>query len=103
MREAVVSHIANERADLLAYLQSVNGPDWDRITVCAPWTVKDVLAHIVEGELNVGKIYRGEHVGGGFVDAEEGIARWAALPGEAVRAALWQHGTATQRVLEAMT
>ena len=39
----------------------------------------------------------------GYIDPEEGIAKWRALPGEAVRAALWQHGTAAQRVLDAMT
>jgi uncharacterized protein (TIGR03083 family) len=65
--------------------------------------MKDVLAHMVEGELNVGRIYRGEVREQGYIDPEEGIAKWRALPGEAVRAALWQHGTAAQRVLDAMT
>jgi uncharacterized protein (TIGR03083 family) len=58
---------------------------------------------MVEGELNVGRIYRGEVKEQGYIDPDEGIAKWRALPGEAVRAALWQHGTAAQRVLDAMT
>ena len=95
--------ISGQRAAVLTAIASVKGADWDRPTVCAPWTVKDVLAHMVEGELNIGRIYRGEVREQGYIDPEEGIAKWSALPGEAVRAALWQHGTAAQRVLDAMT
>ena len=95
--------IADQRAAVLTALAAAGPGDWDRPTVCAPWDLKDVLAHMVEGELNVGRIYRGEVREQGYVDPEEGIAKWRALPGEAVRAALWQHGTAAQRVLDAMT
>src|ERR1041385_2030218 len=103
MHDQVITHIAAERAALLGFLQSVEGQAWAAPTVCAPWNVKEVLAHMVEGELNVGRIYRGEVREQGYMDPEEGIDRWRALPGVAVRAALWQHGTATQRVLDAMT
>ena len=103
MQDEVVRLIGEQRAALLAALAPAGPADWDRPTVCAPWTVKDVLAHMVEGELNVGRIYRGEVKEQGYIDPEEGIAKWRALPGEAVRAALWQHGTAAQRVLDAMT
>jgi uncharacterized protein (TIGR03083 family) len=103
MRDAIVRAIGDERAALLGVLAPVGGAEWDRPTVCTEWSVKDVLAHMVEGELNVGRVYRGELRESGHVDPEEGIARWRALPGEAVRAALWQHGIATQRVLDAMT
>ena len=103
MQDAVVRLISEQRAQLLSAIASTKGADWDRPTVCAPWTVKDVLAHMVEGELNVGRIYRGEVREQGYIDPEEGIAKWNVLPGEAVRAALWQHGTAAQRVLDAMT
>ncbi|MGZ4207240.1 MAG: maleylpyruvate isomerase family mycothiol-dependent enzyme [Actinomycetota bacterium] len=95
--------IGEQRAALLAAIAGARGADWEKQTACAPWTVKDVLAHMVEGELNVGRIYRGEVREQGYIDPEEGIAKWRALPGEAVRAALWQHGTAAQRVLDAMT
>jgi uncharacterized protein (TIGR03083 family) len=103
MQDEVVRLIADQRASLLTAIASAGSADWDRPTVCAPWNVKDVLAHMVEGELNVGRIYRGEVREQGYIDPEEGIAKWRALPGEAVRAALWQHGTAAQRVLDAMT
>jgi len=103
MQDDVVRLIGDQRAALLGAIAGAGPADWDRPTVCAPWTLKDVLAHMVEGELNLGRIYRGEVKEQGYVDPEEGIAKWRALPGEAVRAALWQHGTATQRVLDAMT
>jgi uncharacterized protein (TIGR03083 family) len=103
MQDEVVRLIGDQRAAVLTALAAAGPGDWDRPTVCAPWDLKDVLAHMVEGELNVGRIYRGEVQEQGYIDPEEGIAKWRALPGEAVRAALWQHGTAAQRVLDAMT
>jgi uncharacterized protein (TIGR03083 family) len=103
MQDEVVRLIGDQRAAVLTALAPAGAADWDRPTVCDPWTVKDVLAHMVEGELNVGRIYRGEVREQGYIDPEEGIAKWRALPGEAVRASLWQHGTAAQRVLDAMT
>lgn len=103
MQDEVVRLITAQRASLLTAIAGAGAADWDRPTVCAPWTFKDVLAHMVEGELNVGRIYRGEVKEQGYIDPDVGIAKWSALPGEAVRAALWQHGTAAQRVLDAMT
>ena len=103
MQDEVARLIGDQRAALLTAIAGAGTADWDRPTVCAPWTLKDVLAHMVEGELNVGRIYRGEVKEQGYIDPDEGIAKWRALPGDAVRAALWQHGTATQRVLDAMT
>jgi uncharacterized protein (TIGR03083 family) len=103
MQDPAVQLIADQRAALLAFLAPVGGDDWAKPTVCTGWSVKDVLAHMVEGELNVGLIYRGEIREQGYIDPEIGIAKWSALPGEALRASLWQHGTATQRVLDAMT
>ncbi|HEV2685675.1 MAG TPA: maleylpyruvate isomerase N-terminal domain-containing protein [Actinomycetota bacterium] len=103
MQDEVVRLISEQRAALLGAIGRAGPADWDRPTVCAPWTLKDVLAHMVEGELNVGRIYRGEVKEQGYIDPEDGISKWRALPGEAVRAALWQHGTAAQRVLDAMT
>lgn len=92
--------IRAQRAAVLRALGEVEGADWDRPTACAPWTVKDVVAHLVDGEILVGRVYRGEVIDLGPVDPEAGIDRWRPLPGEAVRAALWQHGSATQRVLD---
>jgi uncharacterized protein (TIGR03083 family) len=103
MHEAFVRQIADERAALLGFLAGVGDEDWSLPTVCTGWTVKDVLAHMVEGELTLGSIYRGEIRELQPVDNEVGIAKWRALPGVAVRAAFWQHGTAAQRVLDPMT
>lgn len=103
MREAVTRQIADERAAILAFLAGARDQDWDRPTICAGWSVKDVLSHMVEGELAAGRVYRGEIREQGFADPQQGVDTWRALPGAAVRAALWQHGTATQRVLNGMS
>jgi uncharacterized protein (TIGR03083 family) len=103
MHEEFAKQIADERAALLAFLAGVEDEGWGRPTVCTGWTVKDVLAHMVEGELTVGSIYRGEVRELPPADNEVGIAKWRALPGVAVRAAFWQHGIAAQRVLDPMT
>ena len=102
MRETLTSLISDQRASLLAFLARVSGDEWSRPTACYPWSVKDVVAHMLEGDLALGRIYRGELRESGFIDAAEGVEKWRPLPGEAVSAALWQHGTATQRALEAL-
>lgn len=94
--------IGAQRGAILTVLAAVEGAAWDRSTRCPGWSVKDIVAHLIHGEIEVGRVYRGEVSDLGEIDAEHGIARYAALPGDAVRSALWQHGTATQRVLEAM-
>lgn len=98
-----IEQIANQRARLLGLLGTIAEADWSAKTACAPWDVRDVTAHLVDGELALGPLYRSEVKELPYLDPELGIARWRALPGPAVAAALWQHGTATQRVLEAIT
>jgi uncharacterized protein (TIGR03083 family) len=102
MREEI-ELIASQRARLLALLGTLADGDWPATTACAPWDLRDVVAHLVDGELSLGPLYRSEVKELPYQDPELGIARWRALPGPAVAAALWQHGTATQRVLEAIT
>ena len=101
-RAATVRAIADHRGALLRLLNEVDDGAMASRTRCDPWTVSDVVAHLVDGEVHTGRIFRGEVDTLGFVDAAEGVARWGVLPGEAIRAALWQHGTATQRALDAM-
>ncbi|MFN2613900.1 MAG: maleylpyruvate isomerase family mycothiol-dependent enzyme [Actinomycetota bacterium] len=103
MQEQIVKAIEQDRARLLGFLQTVASAAWDTPTMCTGWSVKDVVSHLVETDLLCGRVYRGEIAEAGPPDNAGGIARWSALPGEAVRAALWQHGVAAQRVLEAMT
>jgi uncharacterized protein (TIGR03083 family) len=37
---------------LIAVLKALQSADWDRPTVCGPWSVKDVAAHLLGGNLN---------------------------------------------------
>lgn len=103
MSDRFVPLVSEERAELLGLLARAAGEDWSRSTPCPGWSVKDVVAHLVDGELAFGRIYRGETAELEASDRanEEGVERWRALPGAAVRGALWQHGLAAQRVIDA--
>jgi uncharacterized protein (TIGR03083 family) len=98
--------VREERAALLGFLSGIEGDAWDRPTVCAGWTVREVLAHLVDLEVRVGRAYRGElpPLPLEEVQAENsrGVERWRVLPGEALRAAFWQHGVAAQRIVDAL-
>lgn len=72
---------------------------WDRVTVCDPWTVKDVGAHLVELELQFGRVLRGE-TDEIAMDNDEAVERWRRVDGDTVRYSLWHHGSATQRVID---
>src|SRR5439155_20341027 len=91
--------VNDQRAALLGVLSHVAGDEWQGPTVCDPWTVKDVVAHLVENELLLGRVYRGE-LGDLGADAHEGVGRWSRVDGETVRYSLWHHGQATQRVID---
>jgi len=91
--------VAEQRAALLGVLGHLSAEDWTRPTVCEGWTVKDVAAHLVEGELLFGRLYRGE-LGELNLDTQGGVDRWRRVDGETVRYSLWHHGQATQRVID---
>jgi uncharacterized protein (TIGR03083 family) len=76
--------------------------DWSRPTPCPSWSVRDVVAHLVEGELLFGRVCRGEldPVAATDLDNEAGVERWRRTDGETVRYSLWHHGQATQRVID---
>ena len=38
-------------SELISLLKSLQPEDWTRSTVCAPWSVKDVAAHLLDGSL----------------------------------------------------
>lgn len=40
---------------LITVLKSLKPTDWDRLTICAPWSVKDVAAHLLGG--NFGRLW----------------------------------------------
>lgn len=56
-----------ERAGLLAVLDSIRADDWHRPTVCAGWSVKDLVAHLLADDL--GRLSRGRDR---HVDEERG-------------------------------
>jgi uncharacterized protein (TIGR03083 family) len=47
----VLDLFAEERAALLDLLSGLEDDEWDRPTVCAGWSVKDVALHILGGDL----------------------------------------------------
>lgn len=92
----------DQRAALLGLLSSLPAEDWTRTTVCRGWPVHDVVAHLVEGELLFGRVYRGElkALTREEADPQTGVERWARADGETLRFSLWHHGSATQRVID---
>lgn len=102
MAERFAPLVRDQRAALLGALAQVEGDAWDTPTVCEPWTVKDVSAHLVEGELLLGRLYRGE-LGDITHDAQDDVDRWSKVDGGTVRYSLWHHGQATQRVIDSRT
>lgn len=99
--------IKGESAALLGFLAAVEPGAWDRPSSCAGWSVKDVLSHLTGFEVRAGRLYRGETDGSDIpaspAETEEGMRLWNPLPGEALRAAYWQHAMASQRVAERLT
>ena len=41
--------------ELISVLQSLKPSDWDNPTICSPWSVKDVAAHLLGG--NFGRLW----------------------------------------------
>lgn len=92
----------DQRAALLGLLTSLPADDWKRATGCRNWPVHDVVAHLVEGELLFGRVYRGElnALTREDTDPQAGVDRWARADGDTLRFSLWHHGSATQRVID---
>ena len=49
--------------ELLTVLQSLKATDWDHPTICSPWSVKDVAAHLLGG--NLGRLWNCDKTSGG--------------------------------------
>ena len=92
----------DQRAALLGLLPDLSADDWNRPTACRGWSIHDVVAHLVEGELLFGRVYRGElkTLTAEEADPDAGVARWTHADAETLRFSLWHHGTATQRVID---
>jgi uncharacterized protein (TIGR03083 family) len=46
--------------ELLTVLKGLHPADWERVTVCAPWRVRDVAAHLLGG--NLGRLWPRDEV-----------------------------------------
>ena len=92
----------DQRAALLGLLTGLPAEEWDRATGCRDWPIHDVVAHLVEGELLFGRVYRGElnALTREDTDPQAGVERWARADGDTLRFSLWHHGSATQRVMD---
>ena len=92
----------DQRAALLGLLTDLPADGWSRATGCRDWPVHDVVAHLVEGELLFGRVYRGELAAltREDTDPQACVERWARADGDTLRFSLWHHGSATQRVID---
>lgn len=100
--QELIGSIARLRAVLLGLMGGFTDEHWAARVPTSSWDVREVTAHLVDAELLFGRLYRGEIRTLHAQNPAEAIRRWSALPGPAVAASLWQHGIATQRVLESM-
>jgi len=77
--------------ELMALLRSLAPDDWGRVTWAAPWTVKDVVAHLLDGQIRKLSICRDGHAiappGGAPADYDELLRFLDALNAEWVAAA----------------
>jgi uncharacterized protein (TIGR03083 family) len=48
-------------AELLAVLRGLDGDQWSRVTVAPGWRVRDVAAHLLDGDLRKIAAYRDDH------------------------------------------
>ena len=56
---------ATDRAALLRLLHELSPHDWERPTAAAPWTVRDVVAHLIGDDLGrLSRMRDGHRVGG---------------------------------------
>jgi uncharacterized protein (TIGR03083 family) len=75
----VVDRFPEERAALLDLLASLAPDDWSRLTVCDPWDVSDLAAHIVADDLGVVSRGRDAHRGLDWFDASSQDALLASV------------------------
>lgn len=64
--------------ELLELLRSLDASDWDRPTVAPAWRVRDVAAHLLDGDLRKIAVYRDGHFlpTDGPIDSERELARF---------------------------
>lgn len=64
--------------ELLEVLRSLDTPDWDRPTVAPAWCVRDVAAHLLDGDLRKIAVYRDGHFlpTDGPIESERDLTRF---------------------------
>lgn len=50
----VWAEVAAERNDLCDLLETLDAEDWDAQTLCTDWSVRDVVAHLIQGAKKMG-------------------------------------------------
>lgn len=102
MTERFVRLVNDQRAALLGLLTTLPADGWSRMSPIRGWPVHDVVAHLVEGELLFGRVYRGElkAITREDADPQAGVERWTHADGDTLRFSLWHHGSAAQRVID---
>lgn len=60
MASSPVEHLARAQEDTALLVAGVRDDQWDAPTPCAEWTVRDLVGHMVGGELVFGAVLRGD-------------------------------------------
>jgi hypothetical protein len=65
-------------AELLAVLRGLDADEWSRVTVATGWRVRDVAAHLLDGDLRKIAAYRDDHaiVPDHAIDSEADLGRF---------------------------
>ena len=45
--------VVDERADLLAFLRTLNGDEWNAPSLCEGWRIRDVVSHLLYASVPV--------------------------------------------------
>jgi uncharacterized protein (TIGR03083 family) len=77
-KETIKGKLAAERQVLLSFLESLSEGDWTRLTPNEPWTVRDLLAHLVGAEVSQHGLIRMWLGGNTAMHPEFDIDRWNA-------------------------
>ncbi|KAA0110817.1 maleylpyruvate isomerase family mycothiol-dependent enzyme [Mycolicibacterium sp. P1-5] len=92
MATSLMSTARDERADLAAFLSTLTPQQWAAPSLCAGWTVKDVVAHVISyEELSKWGVAK-RLVRGGFVRSNQiGVDEFAGLAPEQLLDFLNEH------------
>ena len=75
-RTDIKENLAAERQALLGFIENLSDDDWTRPTINDPWTVRDVLAHLVGSEVSQHGLIQMWLDGNTTMNPEFDIDRW---------------------------